>query len=332
MAMVQKTYTKLGGRRFAVVSRAARSQLWLGPDHLLAVDRTLATEEYRRFYFRDIEAMIIRRTANRQIGNWIMTFLGLLTAVPFVIAWRLQGSGGFFVTAVGAAAFWGAFILANSLRGATCQTHIRTAVQLVQLPSLNRISAARKALARLSPLILGAQGEATPEELFGAPWMATDAMKASTAAAGPLRAEKGIFHGALFGLLIAEAVVTGLYYGLAHQPLSAVGLILLLAGFIASIVALLRGNNSDISEGLRVVTKCAIGYYVLKCLAGFIFTMVYVIQHPGMPVVTGLEMVDEPGFVEASMISVAIAATIGVIGAVVLLGHLRSRPGSIAAP
>jgi hypothetical protein len=102
-------------------------------------------------------------------------------------------------------------------------------------------------------------------------------------------------------------------------------LLIMLAGFIVSIVALLRETGSDLSDGVRTMTKCAIGYYVLKCLAGFAFTIAYVIHHEGAQVVTGLEMVDEPGFEAASMISAAIAAIVGLIGAIVLLGHLRRR-------
>src|SRR5260221_457977 len=71
-----------GVRRVAFGVSATRCQLWLGTDHLLAVDHTLTAEEYRRFYFRDIEAFVIRRTVARQVWNWIMGVLAVLTVVP----------------------------------------------------------------------------------------------------------------------------------------------------------------------------------------------------------------------------------------------------------
>ena len=40
---------------------------------------------------------------------------------------------------------------------------------------------------------------------------------------------------------------------------------------------------------------------------------------------TGLEMIDEPGFAMASLISVVFAAIIGLIGLIGVLNHLRNR-------
>jgi len=183
MARAAKLYTKLAGRglrRTAFGLTATRCQLWLGADHLLTVDYTIATEEYRRFYFRDIEAIVIRRTAGRQMWNWILGVLAVLTAGPFFIGWFSERSTGLLVTSVCIATLWLVFIAINSLRGATCQAHIRTAAQTEQLPSLGRLPVARKALARLQPLILAAQGEATPEELAAAPWMAPEVKSVSS--------------------------------------------------------------------------------------------------------------------------------------------------------
>ena len=45
--------------------------LWIGEDHLLLVELRGFTETYRRFYFRDVQAIILRRTdrAGRQSRN-----------------------------------------------------------------------------------------------------------------------------------------------------------------------------------------------------------------------------------------------------------------------
>jgi hypothetical protein len=174
MARLPNPYTKLGGRglrRVAFGVTATRCQLWLAEDHLLAVDATLASEEYRRFYYRDIEAFIIRRTVRRLIWNWVLGVLTLVTLAPIIAAYFSERSVGLLMAVLGAVVFWLALFLYNNLRGATCQTHIRTAAQVEHLPSLARIPATRRALARLRPLIVAAQGEATPEELAASPWM-----------------------------------------------------------------------------------------------------------------------------------------------------------------
>ena len=102
MADTAHRYQKLPGRglRYAFGVTATRCRLWLGDDHLLAVDSTLINEEYRRFYFCDIEAFIIRQTARRQIINWVFVVLALITASPFLIAWNSERTAGPLMMAV----------------------------------------------------------------------------------------------------------------------------------------------------------------------------------------------------------------------------------------
>src|SRR4029078_13353826 len=63
--MPEKEYKRLTRAlpraKFAVVS-SGNSSLWLGKDHLLCIDTNGYTENYKRFYFRDIQAFVIRKT------------------------------------------------------------------------------------------------------------------------------------------------------------------------------------------------------------------------------------------------------------------------------
>jgi len=339
MAELTAKYVKLPGRgrRGSAIFSYARSRLWLGEDHLLNVDFTVASEEYKRFYFHDIEAFVIRRTGTRQMWNWIFGVLLALTAGPFFAVWRSQGEGGFMIAAIAFAAFWGLFILVNSLRGATCQTHIRTAVQLEQLPSLGRLPVARQVLARIQPLIVAAQGAATPEELAGAPWMTASAA-ATTAptpyrAGGPkpIRADRGKIHGGLFGILILEAILVGVAFLFFDTPMTVFSMLAMLTGAILSVVAVMRQGDSDLPGAVRKMAVVALIYYVLKCLIGFVYMMVFAIRHPGTPMLTGLEMIGEPGFTETAAITAALGAIIGLLGLITVLGHLRRPPAAPAA-
>lgn len=331
----QPLYAKLPGRgrRGSAIFSYARSRLWLGDDHLLAVDFTVASEEYRRFYFRDIEAVIIRRTSGRQVWNWILCLLLLLSAGPFVALWWSEGEGGFLVASIILALFWLVFIVINSARGATCQTHLRTAVQQEQLPSLGRLPVARKVLARVQPLIVAAQGAATPEELANASWMAVDTRDgvripvgaAQQARTKPPRVDRGRLHAALFSLLLAEAILTAVAYFLYAEPISIFSLIALFAGGVICIVALVRQAGTDLSAFVRGMAKIAIGYYAIKCVIGFVFMMIFSIKHPGTQMVTGLEMMNEPGLLPAALISAAVGAVLGSIGFVALAGHFRRQ-------
>lgn len=166
--MAEKEYRRLPGRgvRRQGIARMGRTRLWLGRDHLLQVDSQSFAEEYKRFFFRDIQAVIIRKTANGMITNIVLAGLATL---PLVAALGLSLESGF---GDGAAIAWwiiggviSGFLLANTLMGPTCLCHMKTAVQTEELPSLRRIRRARKVLARVRPLIAEAQGELAPGEI-----------------------------------------------------------------------------------------------------------------------------------------------------------------------
>jgi hypothetical protein len=125
------------------------------------VDRFGYTESYKRFYFKDIQAVIIRRTVRALVWNCVLFPLAFLFFLPAlsvtevagrVILWILGGL--FFLLA-----------LINLLRGSTCVTQIKTPVQTEQVPAWNRLRAARKGMDRIRPLLLEAQGAYFPEEL-----------------------------------------------------------------------------------------------------------------------------------------------------------------------
>ena len=329
MARTPNPYTKLPGRglrRVVVAISATRCRLWLASDHLLAMDYSVASESYRRFYFRDIEAFVLRRTSGRENWNWFYLVMGLLTAGPFVLGWFTNGEGGLLVAAVCIAVFWAFWMLINTVRGPTCQTHIRTAVQLEQLPSLGRLRVAEKVLARLQPLIVAAQGVSTPEELASVPWAAGEPIAPRPVdVKHTTRTDKGTLHGALFCLLIVEAILAGIFYAAYQVPLSTPGMMAMFAGFILCIAALVRQGASDLPAGLRSAAKWALGSYILRCAVGYIYTIVYSIRHNGAQVVTGLEIAGEPGFDIAALATFGIGAVIGLIGLTQTLAHVRSR-------
>lgn len=156
-----REYEKLPGqglRRggFLVVT-ATRSRLWLGGDHLLLVDSNGYQESYKRFAFRDIEAITLTRTRRRLILNVVFCiplaiFAGLAAFIPSQATQIFFGS---------VALLFAILVLINSLRGPTCRCDLTTAVQTDELASLRRLSRANKVLARLRPLIHAAQNAST---------------------------------------------------------------------------------------------------------------------------------------------------------------------------
>src|SRR5687767_8619362 len=156
-------YIRLPGRR-RVTLGFTRNSLWMGKDHLLHVINRGYTEDYRRFYYRDIQALLVRETNTGVIVNII---LGLLTAASILLLsmgyffWRWES---FALIPLAVSAFlWLLIFLYHVFAGPTCVCHLRTAVQFEKLPSLYRVKTARKAIALLRDRVDSVQGPFAPE-------------------------------------------------------------------------------------------------------------------------------------------------------------------------
>ena len=77
MPKTKSIYRSFGGKG-ATLTYYAR--LYLGPDHLLQTASTGYSETYKRFYFRDIQAIVIRKTN----AGLFWTFFWLIPA--FIMA------------------------------------------------------------------------------------------------------------------------------------------------------------------------------------------------------------------------------------------------------
>src|SRR5258707_961730 len=75
-------YRRLPGRQMGFVRCPSA---WMGDDHILIVGGTRFHEIYQRVYFRDVQALVIRRKA-RFVMQW-----PYLLPIPFVVAAFLGG-------------------------------------------------------------------------------------------------------------------------------------------------------------------------------------------------------------------------------------------------
>lgn len=146
---------------FALLLRGRRVQLWLGDTHLLLVEWDGYREYYKRFGFADIQSFSIRKTSDGRNGNIVLVCVLLL----FVALGLSTDDTGLRIFLCCVAGFFGVCLLINTLLGPTCRCHARTAVQSEELPSLGRLRTAQKVLNQLRPLIQGAQGTMSAEEL-----------------------------------------------------------------------------------------------------------------------------------------------------------------------
>ena len=83
MADKVKEYTKLPGSKKGFF--IGKYSLWQGTDHLLHIFARFGIEDYKRFYFSDIQAIITRKTNIGKIQNVILGCLILLFLLPAFI-------------------------------------------------------------------------------------------------------------------------------------------------------------------------------------------------------------------------------------------------------
>jgi len=151
-------YTKSPGRGW---SWTGPSRVWLGDDHVLLVRNRIFFENYRRFFFNDIQGVVARRTDIGKMWNGIWA-LFILMFTLLSLAFETVG----MIVMLSLAAPFVIALIVNIALGPTCTFHVRTAVQTERIPALSRVSAAKQFIARIEPFIAAAQGAPPGEELM----------------------------------------------------------------------------------------------------------------------------------------------------------------------
>src|SRR5215469_16684926 len=80
--------TRARNRSLIAMVSTSRTSLWLGKDHLLPIDTSGYTESYKRFHFRDIQALVLCRT-----DAWLYRALALAALASFFGLLPLLGGG-----------------------------------------------------------------------------------------------------------------------------------------------------------------------------------------------------------------------------------------------
>ncbi len=131
-----------------------RYTLWMGRDHLLHIATGIFTEEYKRFYFRDIQSLIVHKSKSWLVWNFVLLSLAFVSAL---IAVAIDGIERFAPGII--AILLVSLVLISFIRGPGCVCYIQTAVQQQKLRSISRINKAQKIMDSLKPVIHGSQQE-----------------------------------------------------------------------------------------------------------------------------------------------------------------------------
>ena len=163
MADAGRIYRKLPGRRRGFIFSAS---LWAGADHILSVKSTRFQEQYKRFYFRDIQAIVITRVPRFVISPPLLAVALLLVGV-LIYSYSLRLAAPVRLAPLAGwpwlllAALTAVWIYISAAQSCTCRLY--TAVSREDLPSLYRMWTARKALAELERQIAQVQGVFTQD-------------------------------------------------------------------------------------------------------------------------------------------------------------------------
>jgi branched-subunit amino acid transport protein len=282
-------YRKLPGTRRGFIQK---SSVWAGPDHLLLVRGSRFRDEYKRFYYRDVQAIAVARAPRFHISTRAAAIAVACWVAAAVVQFGLAASRVIskpFATEAGGAWLIVLVVVWAYVSGkASCRCRIYTAVSGDELPSVYRRWTARKFLAAVEPLIAQTQGTiagewaAAAEERTvgpplggGAPYAAPRGNQAATmhsaepGQAGPPR--RTLASDLFLASLFADAVVK-----LAPLPpalnswLPFTMPLVTIAGAVAVIVLHHRGRLKTGMNRVAVAALVAFGllYYVQSLSAG----------------------------------------------------------------
>jgi len=331
--------------------------LWVGEDHLMLVELRGFTETYRRFYFKDVQSIVIRPTDRAR--TWSI----LLGLVALALAGIASGAGP------GWSIFWGSLaglsfvaLVVNLALGQSSDCTLRTALQAVDLRPLRRLRRARGVVDRLRPLIELEQG-ALAEEDLAARAMEAAAPEAlpgaeSQAVAGPpptalppvapaplrppivgpnrpLRHETGKVHEVLAYVLLLSAVVVVVPVVYFNILLNAALSVVFLGRIGCIVAALARQNHSDLPLDMKRFAWTALGWECVMMVLGFVYAIIMMVQlfnsgifdpgsaTPPSPMAIMDLMKNKPGFKIMALLSSVASLALGIWGLVV---HRRLRP------
>ncbi|KJS32052.1 MAG: hypothetical protein VR64_07970 [Desulfatitalea sp. BRH_c12] len=320
----QRVYTKLPGKKFFFLQRRT---LWQGPDHLLWVESAFVQEHYKRFYYKDIQAVFLRRNQRQHLWTFLWGALllgfGLLTlAIP---------DSGYLLPFLTAP--WAFLLIVNIIKGPCCDVYLQTAVQLEKLSNQVRARSAGKTLDRIKVAAERAQGPLNPRAL---PVALTDAAAAASQLASnrpgrPAAPEPGEpfsprLHRTLTVLLLAFGLLRVAQMWISSMTLAGLDLLGLGVLLPVAIVALVRWHRHLKGSLLATVTWLTLVLTLVQAATAYVVYIAAAIQHPDMvynagriiPLFLELQMADHPLMAGLAIGFAAAALLLGAMGVAAL--------------
>jgi hypothetical protein len=338
---IASEYTRLPGRGYAYLG-FGRSSLWLGPDHLLLINRRGYTEEYKRFYYRDIRALVIRNNGKYSAWNIVLgsiTGMALLILAMgyFVWDWELAV---LMISSIFVVPFL-LILIFHLAKGPTCSTHLYTAVHAEELPSMNRTTKSLKVMRMIGSRIEATQGTLSRGQLLihpGAEIPPQFQRPVQSSPPEPISSYKGTFHLGLFFILVLDAAQTSLSIFNRSSLLQITNLIAFLALWTMSIAALFLQRRSRLTSGLKGITWGTFCYLGLMLMLSYVYSMIVMFQNPAAAgsqwglaqAVWKASPLESPVLLAITLFSIAGSLSLGLAGLIAWL-RFKKNSGNVGA-
>lgn len=249
--------------------------LWLTDDHLLLIENNGISESYRRFYFRDIQAIVIQKTNYARNFNYIAVFILFVTAI--ISLSHILGNG-FLNSAVMFIFFISLISLAlNYFMGVTCICRIITAVQDEEIPSLKRLRNAVKVKKVIDNVCSALQGILSEEDILTRPVPVRQATSHSNIS-NILKPFIGKYHTLTFTIVLVQGIFLGLDIINHYFIYNYIQIVLGSASSIFIIIALLKQQGSDAPVMIKTLMWTTIVFIGLSTLMIFGIKMPFMME------------------------------------------------------
>ncbi|MBD3420647.1 MAG: hypothetical protein GF398_11070 [Chitinivibrionales bacterium] len=135
-------------------------QFWKADDHVVCISESTVAQNYRRFYFNDIQAIIVQRSNVSAIITIILFFLTLILGGITYVNKGFDSPAGALIGGLSIAAML-AIAIINLARGPMGKVHIQSAAGVFKIPLNFRIRQISKAIGEIYELAMQWQ---TPRE------------------------------------------------------------------------------------------------------------------------------------------------------------------------
>lgn len=317
---------------FGVVD-ASSYNLWLGPEHILRLERRRYTEDYKRFPYESITGLVITLNKQRFITNIVLGCIALMLFVPMVAGIWLGWGPGSHITLGVLDGILLLAILINTLRGPTCSTYIHTSIQSVKLTSVNRLSIAMRVLERVREKVSIAQGGLNLLETAPTPQTERiDARRtASRRSTKPLVPYKGNAILFLLMALLMDTIHSVVHFFSHGKAFSFAGILIFIALLMAMIIALLRQHGTDLYKDLKLIPWLTIAYLGLMTVYQQFCLVVLAASAPESFARTGADSLSNVSPLESApvmvgtIISLVVSAALGFYGLIRFNAFAKNR-------